>query len=221
MTNKSLRGALALIVSLGVAACDNPDVDSEGAKHSYTSAEITEEASRFHQNIVRVRGYLSSVPGGGTLHSRRLSKQELEDPFFLRHSIGVLDNSPDYRLAGEHWSQRKTCTDHYAQVVGRFVYTEANLPFTIYDVHEIRVWPDGNFEGEGQLCLEKTGDFAVPDGFSNPVPRASPSPYDQYKYPGHYRELYPEAFSDEGSAVRDDCGPHSPGDDPKGADPCP
>ena len=57
------------------------------------------------------------------------------------YAIRVLDNCFADRLLFE--------------VTGGFVESGIGYPHTVYDVHEIRIFEDDRYDGEGQVCYRK------------------------------------------------------------------
>ena len=82
-------------------------------------------------------------------------------------AIRILDNSLTDRLifdfephnaVGFQSKGWPNCRGNFAEVTGGFIKATVGYPYVFYDVHEIRVFEDETFKGEGTVCYRKDED---------------------------------------------------------------
>ena len=187
------RKILALFVLVCVAACDDR-AEAETIAGPFGTQTVVENAEHYHHKLVRVRGYLSGDSMGMYINATNIDDAIYDDPYFGRYSIKIIDNSPDSRLFFDYQLKDPNCVGHYAEVIGRYAYTDAARPSVMIETHEIRIWKTKSaFDGPGEVCFAKEDNHYPDSDYADAPLGTKPGVYDKYKYPGHYLELEPSS----------------------------
>ncbi len=144
---------IAGLIGLGLAACD----DAPGHNGVVTVAHLFEDGAAYQDHTVTVRGYLALWADLILMVEDKAAVEEWNSEALPEPDIGVWDSSVG-SPGLSHQGHQHPCLFNYAQITGRYIHRSGYTARLIYEVDEIRVWPDGEFEGRGILCFHRKQD---------------------------------------------------------------
>ena len=150
-----VAGTLGLVVAVslpwvsGSAHARAPQLQKTTPEKT-TIEYLVAEGEALQTRPVTVRGFLVLAESVMRLFATPEMAQYPLAAIDGRPELIVWDTTLGHRM---HWPWDNPCVSAYVEVTGRYLHRAAGFGQLVYELHEIRVWPDSRFEGPGIVCM--------------------------------------------------------------------
>lgn len=152
--DKSFRcSAIFATIAFTSLSCANGSIvkDEHAGPVELRVDEYYESGRKYNRKKITVAGYLISQ--GEVLHLDKSARgpQSANDPTML-----IWDSTPSTESGFDVIYQSHQCTDQYVKITGLIGEIPDLNMYGMTEIFEIRVFEDGSFRGQGELCYTKS-----------------------------------------------------------------